>query len=225
MHQPLSTKKAKWFAICFILTFLSYGIGQALVSDLFNVQASISELIELRAELLTALFLISIVHTISSASLPLLTYRFFNQYNRILSKGYLALGVISSLILAGNAYPIYQLWLELSDVTSLGELREIQTAANIVFSNLYALSMTIWGLAGICFARLLGESKLLPAYLSTLAIVFYSIFFTHSILSVLQVSAPKLLVAPTVFLEVTLSVYFLFLYKSQNSMNRLSNTI
>ncbi|KTF10042.1 DUF4386 family protein [Pseudoalteromonas sp. H105] len=225
MKVNLSTFRARLFGGCFIMTFLSYGIGSALVNQFLGDNVKFEDLVAGRYELLVAIVLISVVHTIANVALPIIMYRYLASFNPLLTKAYLVLAVSATLVLAASGYPIYALWLTLDNTNQPTEFMQLQQAAAVVFNQLYSLSMLIWAVAGICFARLLGISALLPNYLSTTGVVFYSVFASHSFLGIMQVSTPFILIVPGALFEITLSAYLLCVYRVKTTTQGLQNPL
>ena len=218
---------ARTFGIFFILAFLSYGIGSALIASVAEAQDFLSEINSNPNTIVIGVILIALIHTFVNIGLPVVMVPILKRFNKTLTYGYLsaviaattiaAIGTIFSLLLlplsaeyvqAGSAYPAY--------FETIGNLL-VQAGA---YS--YYISMVIWGLGGLVFVSVLYISKLVPRFLPVWGAVGYAIFIAGMILELFGIGVGVLLSLPGGLFEICLSMLLIFKGFRKTALETLS---
>lgn len=199
---------AKLFGIFFIITFLSYGVGSALIDSIVNV-------FENKTQLLIGAILMGIVHTFVNVGVPVIVFPILKPYSLRLSLMYLILAVITSIILViGTIFLL--LLLPLSDinqnvdslVTCNIEILNTIVKKGAFFS--YQLAMAIWSLGGLIFTYLLYKSKIVPRLLAVWGFIGYLFLITGTICELFSQEIGLALSIPGGLFEISLSIWVIF---------------
>ncbi len=205
---------ARTFGVFFLLAFLSYGTGSALIESIVNVPDFLSNIASNKATIISGVILIAIIHTIVNIGLPVLLLPILKPFNKTLSYGYLS-AVISATVLVATGAIFLLLLLPLSDeYVKLGapNTSNFETIGFILkkggyFS--YQIGMAIWGFGGLLLCSLLYQSKLVPRYLSIWGFIGYFIFISGTIFELFGYNIGVLLSIPGGLFEISLSIWLI----------------
>ena len=219
-----NNKAARWFGVCFLLTFLSYGTGSGLIDGLVSTPDFLAQVYSQQAVLVIGAGLIAIVHTIFNIALPVIMLPVLRPYDNYLPYGYLAAAIVSTVILAVGALCLLLL-VPLSnaaaqagpaDVTHLGITGEL-----IIKGGFYAyhLGMVLWSLGGLMFVSVLYKSLLVPRWMSIWGLFGYGVLITGSTVELFNHNPviEILSVIPGGLFEVTLSLWLIVKGFSDNA--------
>jgi hypothetical protein len=166
---------ARVFGVCFLLSFLSYGIGIGLLEINGNEPASshISSLI--------GGFLVVFCHTLFNLALLVAMFFLLKRSQEIVAFLYLILGGVSSLLLAMGGIFLLSFHGLASEYQQLDPLSLLLTQANFYS---YQFGMAIWAMGGMLMCYLLLSTPLVPSFFSFWGFFAYFIFLIGCLLEV-----------------------------------------
>ena len=205
------------FGIFFILAFLSYGAGAALIDSVTGTTDFLADIAANISQLVTGAMLIAIIHSIVNIGLPLIMLPILLPYSKRLTYGYLSAAIIATTILAVGAVfslmlvPLGQEYL-LADHASLPALDAIAAMFRAGGNIAYHLGMAIWAIGGLLFCAVLAKSGLLPRLFPLWGIFGYLVLTLGSISGLFghNETIEIISVVPGGLFEITLSLWLIF---------------
>ena len=205
---------ARLFGMFFIIAFLSYGAGSALIASITNTPDFLSNVYANSSTIVIGAILIALVHTFVNIGLPVIMLPILRPFNDRLAHGYLSLGIASTTVAVIGA--IFLLLL----IPLAGEYVIASSAATGYFETMgivletgggyaYQIAMAIWGLGGLLFVSVLYRSKLVPRLLSVWGIIGYIVFVSGTILELFGYPVGVYLSLPGGLFELSLSVWLI----------------
>ena len=158
---------ARMFGIFFIIAFLSYGIGSALIASITSTPDFLSNVYANNTTIIVGVILIALVHTFVNIGLPVVVLPILKPFNRNLAYGYLSGAIAATVVIVVGAIFLLLL-LPLSDeYVKAGSAAApyFETIGNLLKEGgffAYQIGMTLWGLGGLMLVSLLYKSKLVP---------------------------------------------------------------
>ncbi|MCJ8322944.1 MAG: DUF4386 domain-containing protein [Rhizobiales bacterium] len=218
-------QSARWFGIFFILTFLSYGFGSFLISDVTGSENPLGMAFASRFDIASGAILMALVHTFMNIALPVLVLPILKPYNQRLAYGYLSLAIAATItliigvIMLLSLIPLGEAFLT-AQADQMANYELIATLLTQAGVYAYHMGMAIWSVAGLLFCSLLFSSKLLPRFMAVWGIVGYSVLFIGSVLEIYGHNdlVEMISVIPGGLFEVFLSLWLIF-----KGFNKLSN--
>lgn len=205
---------ARTFGIFFIIAFLSYGIGSALIASVTDVPDFLSNVYANKTTIIVGVILIALVHSFVNIGLPVVMLPILEPFNRNLAYGYLGLAIAATTVLVvGTIFSL--LLLPLSDLyveAGSAAAPYFETMGNLLIEGgfyAYQLGMALWGLGGLLFVSVLYKSKLVPRPLSVWGIIGYIIFVSGTIFELFGIPIGVLLSIPGGLFEISLSVWLI----------------
>ena len=209
-------KTARIFGIVFILTFLSYGIGDSLISSIISVPDFLSNVYANQVQIVIGAILMAFVHTCTNIALPILMLPILKSKCPRLTFGYLSFAITATVILVVGALFLLLL-LPLSEAYSKAGF--IMTPNFEIIGSLlkkgsfysYNMGMALWSIGGLMFVFALFKLKLIPKTMSIWGIIGYIILIIGSVLEINQHSdiIEIISVIPGGLFEITLSIWFI----------------
>ncbi len=205
---------ARLFGTFFIIAFLAYGTGSALIASITDTPDFLSTVYANSTTIVIGAILIALVHTFVNIGLPVIMLPILQPFNKTCAYGYLSLGIASTTVAVIGA--IFLLLL----IPLAGEYAKAGSAATSSFEAMgivlemggayaYQIAMAIWGLGGLLFVSVLYTSRLVPRLLSVWGMVGYLVFVSGTILELFGYPVGVLLSLPGGLFELSLSVWLI----------------
>ena len=205
---------ARVFGVFFIVAFLSYGIGSALVDSTTGVPDFLPNVNASKTTIIVGVILMALVHSFVNIGLPVVMLPILKPFHRNLAYGYLSIAIAATTVLVVGAIFLLLL-LPLSD-----EYVKAGSAAMPHFETIgillkkggfygYQIGMALWGLGGLLFVSVLYKSKLVPRPLSVWGVIGYIVFVSGTILELFGSNIGVLLSGPGGLFEIALSLWLI----------------
>ncbi len=215
-EEKMNTHKtaARFFGVFFLISFLAYGTGTALIQSIVSAPDILSNVYANTTLIVVAAILMGVVHTFTNIGLPLVLRPVLKPRNETLYFGYLSAAIVATVsLLVGVIFLL--LLLPLSDaymtsgsaVTGQDETMAILLREANYYS--YNIGMAIWSLGGLMFCSILYQYKLIPRLISVWGIVGYIVFLSGSILAIFGLDFSLIHTAPGALFEVFLSLWLI----------------
>lgn len=178
---------ARVYGIFFILSFISYATGMALMEVVADAPVLPAAIREIKFSLVSGAVLIIVLHTLFNIVLLSIMFGVLKAVNLGLSLVYLVLGSMATFLLALGALTLL-MPLSASEIMNqsvhiedlpVGLLSALSSRGNFYA---YQFGMAIWGMAGLVLCYLLYRSKLVPVVFWIAGYIGYSIFISGCIL-------------------------------------------
>jgi hypothetical protein len=212
--EPGNRSDARLFGIFFLIAFLSYGVGSALVASVIGVPDVLVSVSAHKTQLIVGAILMAVIHTFVNIGLPIIMLPILKPFNRRLAYGYLSAAIAATVVLVVGAISVLLL-LPLSDAflgagpaatPSFGIMAMVLSEGNFYA---YQLGMVIWGMGGLMFGYLLYQSNLVPRFLPVWGVIGYVIFVSGNLLELFGFSVGVLLSIPGGLFEISLSLWLI----------------
>ncbi|HEY1045351.1 MAG TPA: DUF4386 domain-containing protein [Bacteroidia bacterium] len=200
---------ARFFAACFILSFLTYGIGSLMVESMQLVQLNLNDKEMIRTKYILGIVLISVFHTIFNLCLLLTMNSVIRQLSPFLSKVYLYFGCVATVLLAIGGLCLLWPILKFGSELELNEFLSEMNHGHQMNFRLYQIGMCLWGFAGIALCWTFIQFKFFPLWFCCLGIVVYTVFIIGTILELNHVKVGVYFSIPGGLFELTLSVWLI----------------
>ncbi len=205
---------ARVYGIFFILSFISYATGMALMEVVADAPVLPAALKETKFSLVSGAVLIIVLHTLFNIVLLGIMFGVLKAVNLGLSLVYLVLGSMATFLLALGALTLL-MPLSASEMISRSNHMD-DLPLNVLFDlassgNFYAyqFGMTIWGIAGLVLCYLLSRSKLVPVVFCIAGYIGYSIFISGCVLELFGLPYSLACSIPGGFFEIGLSLWLI----------------
>ncbi len=206
------TMAARIFGVLFLISFLAYGIGGALIESLAGAPDMLATVYANKTLLVVGAILMAVIHTFTNIGLPVSLLRVLKPRNETLYFGYLSAAIVATIMLAVGVVALLLL-LPLSDVSRGSVVRgQFETMAMLLrkANNVsYQIGMIVWSLGGLMFCSILYQSKLIPRTMSVWGVVGYIVFMSGCMLELFGLDTRLMHVVPGAVFEVGLSVWLI----------------
>lgn len=205
---------ARLFGIFFIIAFLAYGTGSALIASLTSTPSFLATLHANNTTIIVGVILIALVHTFVNIGLPVIMLPILKPFNKTFTYGYLSLGIASTTVAVIGAL-FWLLLVPLADEyvnagsASTDYFETMAVVLKIGGAYAYQIAMAIWGLGGLLFVSVLYQSKLVPRLLPAWGMIGYIIFVAGTILEICGYPVGVQLALPGGLFELSLSVWLI----------------
>lgn len=216
MQQNLAPKAphrgaARLYGIFFLLAFLSYGSGSALVAAYADGPTGM--LLD-KAAFVTGFVLMAVVHGFVNIGMAVVMLPILKTFNQTVAYGYVSAAITATVIAMIGAMFLLLL-LPLADVASATgmDAAYVEMLAELLKKGGfygYQLGMTIWGLGGLMMCYLLFISKLVPRVFPIWGGVGYLVFMTGTLAELYGYGIGLMLSAPGGLFEIGLSLWLIF---------------
>ncbi len=177
---------ARTFGVFFILTFVSYGAGSALIDSIINSPQGLLNVYENKTAFVIGIILMTLIHTVFNIGLAIIVLPIIKPYNPYCAYAYLSFAIMATLVLSMGAI-LLLLILPLSEEyasTSFSSLSSIELMANLLTKGgfyAYHLAMSLWGIGSLMFTFALFQSRLIPRFMSAWGMTGYLVLIAGSI--------------------------------------------
>ena len=215
-EEKMKTHKtaARIFGVLFLISFLAYGTGDALIKSIVSAPDILSNVYASTTMIVVATILMGVIHTVTNIGLPVVLRPVLKPRNETLYFGYLSAAIVATVsLLVGVIFLL--LLLPLSDayvrsgsaVTGQAETMAILLREANYYS--YQIGMAIWSLGGLIFCSILYQYKLISRLMSVWGVVGYTVFLSGCILAIFGLDFGLIHTAPGALFEVFLSVWLI----------------
>jgi len=202
---------ARCFGAFFIFTFLTYGLGSGLMASLTGADNPLSAIHQHTTQLVFALVLMSVLHTIANIALPILMWGRFSAVSARLTVGYLAFAIAATVtLIVGTVLNAMQI--PLADAYAKNpQTWHLQAGQSLTYGAVvcYQLGMAIWGVGGLLMTVVLFRSGLVPGFLPIWGGIGYVVFIAGTQLELFGYPFGVMLSLPGGLFEITLSVWLI----------------
>lgn len=207
-------RAGKVFGTLFLLAFLSYGTGSALIESVVAAPDLLANVYANRSLMVVAALLMAVVHSFANIGLPVILLPLLRPHSSASAYGYLGLAITATVTpVVGAIFLLLLLPLADAYMTSGASGTAHLDAMAVVFTKggffSYQLGMTLWGLGGLLLCSVLYASRLTPRWLSLWGMAGYAIFIAGTTLELFGYSVGVLLSAPGGLFEVFLSLWLI----------------
>ena len=205
---------ARMFGIFFIIAFLSYGTGSALIASITNTPDFLANVYANSTTIVIGAILIALVHTFVNIGLPVIMLPILKPFNNNSAYGYLSLGIASTTVAVIGAIflllliPLADEYVNAGSVAT-GHFETMGIVLKMGGAYAYQIAMAIWGLGGLLFVSVLYTSRLVPRLLSVWGMVGYLVFISGTVLELFGYPVGVLLSLPGGLFELALSVWLI----------------
>lgn len=198
---------ARLYGISFILAFLSYGFGNAMIE---SQMASMGTSTEASLSYRLAIISMTLLHTLANVGVLTIMYGILRRYSRFLITGYFALGVIATaaLLVGGGLLAL----IPQANASNIGGAEGSAQFVDLLHKGnfvLYQAGMTVWGVGGILMCIVLWRTKLVPLWLPTWGFAGYAIFIVGTVSEFFDSGIGVSMSLPGGLFEIALSVYLI----------------
>ncbi|MCF4097790.1 DUF4386 domain-containing protein [Maritalea mediterranea] len=210
MTQPtyLNRNAARLAGIFFIGSFLSYGIGTALMEPLLLAADPITTIESQRITYLVAAFAVAILHTFTNVGAITILFRAMSPFAPLKALGYLSLTLMGTMaLLVGSVF----LMLAVPTIDATDPLYTEAFGKLLYYINFYFYQsgMTLWGVGGLLMCAVLWRTQLVPRSLAILGVVGYTIFIVGTTSEFFLSGWGVMLSIPGGLFEVGLSIWLI----------------
>jgi hypothetical protein len=205
---------ARIFGVLFLISFLAYGTGSALIQSIVSAPDILSNVYASTTLIVVAAILMGVVHTVTNIGLPVVLRPVLKPHNETLYFGYLSAAIVATAsLLVGVIFLL--LLLPLSDATMRSGSTVTDQAETMAIllreANYYSYNfgMAIWSVGGLMFCSILYRYKLIPRLMSVWGIVGYTVFLSGCILAIFGRDFDLVHTAPGALFEVFLSLWLI----------------
>lgn len=207
-HTPVHLAGA-----CFLIPLLAYGIGSNLISSLAAEPGHVLSIASSRPQMMTGALLL-VINSLSVTAIAVLLYPVLKRYSTRTGLWYLVARMMEALILIVGLIGLLLLFTLGTESAKTNPADP--TCTNLFFqmgrqSNFWAyhLAMIILGLGSIPFCYLLFRERLIPAFLSILGLLGYSLLALGACLELFGYSVGILLSLPGGLFELIFGVWLM----------------
>jgi len=212
----MNTQKtaARIFGVLFLISFLVYGTGTALIQSIVGAPDILSHVYASQTLIVVAALLMGVIHTVTNIGLPVVLRPVLKPRNETLYLGYLSAAIVATVsLLVGVIFLL--LLLPLSDaimrsgsaVAGQAETMAILLREANYYS--YNFGMAIWSLGGLVFCAMLYRYRLIPRLVSVWGVAGYAVFLSGCILAISGRDFGLIHTAPGALFEVFLSLWLI----------------
>ena len=208
---------ARLFGVFFILAFLSYGIGDALIQSIVGEPRFLLAVHGSKSTIVMGAMLMAVVHTFTNIGLSVIVLPILMPFNKRLAFAYFGAAIAATVVIVISAIFVLLL-IPLSDgfvVAGAEPSGYFETMGNLLISGGdygYHISMGLWSLGGVMLCIALHQSKLIPRAMTVWGMIGYLVLFCGSMSEIFVHNdmIENLSVVPGGLFEITLSFWLIF---------------
>src|SRR5918998_543511 len=215
-EKKMNTHKtaARVFGVLFLISFLAYGTGTALIQSIVGAPDILSHVYAGQTLIVVAALLMGVIHTVTNIGLPVVLRPVLKPRNETLYLGYLSAAIVATVsLLVGVIFLLLLLPLSDAYVKSVSAVAgQAETMAILLReANYYSyqIGMAIWSLGGLVFCSMLYRYRLIPRLVSVWWVAGYAVFLSGCILATFGLDFGLIHTAPGALFEVFLSVWLI----------------
>lgn len=197
----------------FLIPLVAYGIGSNLMSSLANEPGPLSAIASSRPQMMTAALLL-LFNSLSVVAIAILLYPTLKRYNQRTGLWYLVARMMEAIILLVGLISLLLLFTLSTEYakTNLADPTCVDLSFQMAIQGnfwAYQLAMIILGLGSIPFCHLLFQERLIPAFLSVLGLLGYSLLALGACLELFGYRVGILLSLPGGLFELIFGVWLM----------------
>ena len=205
---------ARIFGVLFLISFLAYGTGTALIQSIVGAPDILSHVYASQTLIVVAALLMGVIHTVTNIGLPVVLRPVLKPRNETLYLGYLSAAIVATVsLLVGVVFLLLLLPLSDAYVKSVSAVAgQAETMAILLReANYYSyqIGMAIWSLGGLVFCSMLYRYRLIPRLVSVWGVAGYAVFLSGCILAIFGRDFGLIHTAPGALFEVFLSLWLI----------------
>ena len=205
---------ARIFGVLFLISFLAYGTGTALIQSIVGAPDILSRVYTSTTLIVVAALLMGVIHTVTNIGLPVVLRPVLKPRNETLYLGYLSAAIVATVsLLVGVIFLLLLLPLSDAYVKSVSAVAGQAETMSILLSEAnyysYQIGMAIWSLGGLVFCSMLYRYRLIPRLVSVWGVVGYMVFLSGCILAIFGRDFGLVHTAPGALFEVFLSLWLI----------------
>jgi hypothetical protein len=215
-EEKMNTHKtaARAFGVLFLISFLAYGTGSALIQSIVGAPDVLSHVYASQTLIVVAALLMGVIHTVTNIGLPVVLRPVLKPRNETLYFGYLSAAIVATVsLLVGVIFVL--LLLPLSDAIMrsgsavAGQAETMAILLREANHYSYSFGMAIWSLGGLVFCSMLYRYRLIPRLVSVWGVAGYIVFLSGCILAIFGRDFGLIHTAPGALFEVFLSLWLI----------------
>jgi len=205
---------ARIFGVLFLISFLAYGTGSALIQSIVGAPDILSHVYASQTLLVVAAILMGVIHTVTNIGLPVVLRPVLKPRNETLYFGYLSAAIVATVsLLVGVIFLLLLLPLGDAYVKSVSAVAGQADTMAILLREAnyysYQIGMAIWSLGGLVFCSMLYRYRLVPRLVSVWGVAGYAVFLSGCILAIFGRDFGLIHTAPGALFEVFLSLWLI----------------
>jgi Domain of unknown function (DUF4386) len=213
MNTPHRTA-ARVFGIFFLLSFVSYAVGNGLIESLLTVPESLASISAHKVQMISGAVLIVLFHTLFNTGLAVAMHSVLQPQSKPLANAYLSAALVSTILLAfGAVFLLLLLPLSEEFVKAGAPSGSYFQALSLLCQKgnffAYQIGMAIWGMGGLVLCFLLYQSLIVPRFLSIWGFLGYMIFIAGTLAELFGNAVGVMLSIPGGLFEIALSVWLI----------------
>lgn len=205
---------ARVYGIFFLLAFLTYGGGSAIVAAYADGAEGLAGILANKTVFTIGFILMAVVHTFVNIGLAVVMLSVLKTYNKTVTYGYFSAAIAATLVaVVGAMFMVLLVPLSEAFSNASGDTAYYETLATLLKKGGfygYQLGMTLWGLGGLMFCYVLYISKLVPRLFPIWGCIGYLVFMTGTIAEMFGHGIGVMLSAPGGLFEISLSLWLIF---------------
>lgn len=206
--------RARLFGVFFLISFLTYGTGTALIESIVSAPDILSNVYTSTTLIVVGAILMGVIHTFTNIGLPVVLLPVLKPRNETLYFGYLSAAIVATIILAVGVIflllliPLSDAYLR-ADSAATGQFEALAILLREANYYSYQIGMVLWGMGGLMFCSILYQFKLIPRLISVWGVVGYTVFISGCTLEIFGLNLSLIHTLPGGLFEVFLSVWLI----------------
>jgi len=205
---------ARVYGVFFLLAFLSYGSGSAIVATYADGAQGLAGVFAHKSLYVAGFILMAVVHSVVNIGLAVIMLPILKPFAKTAAYGYFAAAVAATVVaIVGALFLVLLVPLSAAFAAQNSDAAYFQTMAMVLKKGgfyAYQLGMTLWGLGGLMLCYALYIARLVPRFLPVWGVFGYLVFIVGTMSEMFGYGIGVMLSAPGGLFEITLSVWLIF---------------